>query len=126
MARVHALRAIARAFPPEIESGLPQPDRDILTNLRGDHRDALSQRIADLQRALKPVLPRTTRGQAEAVANWQAAAQTLFTAAQRFDQLLNAALAGANSSGDDSDFERLAASLARLEAQFTAYSKASR
>jgi hypothetical protein len=124
MARVHALRAIAKAFPPEIESGLPQPDRDVLTNLRGDHREALSQRIADLQRALKPVLPGTTRGQAEAVANWQTAAQTLFTAAQGFDQLLNAALAG--PSGDDSDFERLAVALGRLEAQFAMYSKAAR
>jgi hypothetical protein len=127
MARVHALRAIARAFPPDVETGLALSDRETLTNLRDDHRAALTQRIAELRRTLKPVLPGgTVRGGAEPAVTWQAAAQALFTAAQRFDQLLNAALAGPNTAGDDSDFEKLASALGRLEAQFTVYERASR
>jgi anti-sigma factor RsiW len=127
MAHVHALRAIARAFPTDVESGLAAADREVLTSLRADHRVALSQRIADLQRTLKPVLAGATAGGGtEGAVSWQSAAQVLFTAAQRFDQLLNAVLAGANSTGDDGDFERLTVALGRLEAQFAAYQKATR
>jgi hypothetical protein len=151
MARVHALRAIARAFQPAVESGLAAPGRATLTTLRDDHRAVLSQRIADLDRVLKPVLstgapvptseprlsePRSPLSEPRSPLSeprppgsgptWQDTAQALFTAAQRLDRLLNAALAGPNASGDDSDLAKLAAALGSLQAQFAIYEKASR
>ncbi len=126
MARVHALRALARAFPPEVEKGLTVEDTGLLTTLRNDHSAALSQRIVDLQRVLKPLVAQTaTSTIIEETPNWQRSVENLFAAAQRVDDALNAALAGSRTAGGD-NFGQLAGALARLQSQFAAYEKAGR
>ncbi len=44
LARVHALRALAKAFPPTQESVMTTPERQLLAKLRNDHAVALTQR----------------------------------------------------------------------------------
>jgi anti-sigma factor RsiW len=126
MARVHALRALARAFPRDIERSLSATDQAVLGALRSDHAQALSQRIADLRRILKPVIsqaPSQTLG--ETGANWQTSAESLFAAAQQFDTSLNACLAGPGA-GEDAGFAKLAGALSGLQAQFSSYERTSR
>jgi hypothetical protein len=126
MARVHALRALARAFPPEVQSGLAAEDSGLIKTLRDDHAAALEQRIGDLQQILKPVITQPGAGPATAPApNWQSAAESLFVAAQQLDESLNAALAGAGLAGNDSGFGNLGVALGRLQSQFAAYKKTS-
>ena len=115
MARVHALRGLAKAFPPAVESSLSSSDRAVLASLRTDHATALAGQLRELRTILKPILPaqlpRTERVQA---ANWQAGAQALFSAAQNLDQLLNRALAGSKADLNEGDFEQITAALARV------------
>jgi hypothetical protein len=124
MAHLHALRALARAFPPDVESGLASGDQGILMTIRNDHSTALSQRIADLERILKPVIQQTPRVTVpEPAAKWQTSAETLFAIGQQFDDALNGSLAGPGA-GEDSGFAKLAVSLSRLQSQLASYERA--
>jgi hypothetical protein len=126
MARLHALRALARAFPLEIERSLGSGDQAVLASLRSDHWVALTQRIAELQRILKPVIPPAPAStMAEPYSNWQTAAESLFLAGQQFDDSLNASLAGPGA-GEEVGFAKLALALSRLQSQSASYEKASR
>ena len=126
MAHLHALRALARAFPAEIERGLGSGDQGVLRSLRTDHATVLSQRVADLQRILKPVIPQAPAAATpESALNWQTSAEALFVAAQQFDDSLNAALAGPGG-GEDAGFAKLAAALSRLQGQLASYERVSR
>jgi hypothetical protein len=126
MEHLHALRALARAFPADTERGLASGDRDVLLSLRNDHSMALSQRVADLQRILKPVIPQSpTATVPESASNWQTSAEALFAMGQQFDDSLNAALAGPEA-GQDTGFERLAVALSRLQSQLASYQRVSR
>jgi len=118
LARAHALRALAKAFPGPAEASLDANDRDILRVMRSDHTTALAARVRELQTILDPVIPASAlRGEKVESATWQAAAQALFASAQNLDQLLNKALAGSNADADDSDFQHIAAALARVQGQ---------
>jgi hypothetical protein len=126
MARLHALRALARAFPPDIERGLASGDQDVLTSLRNDHSAALSQRLNDLQRILKPVISQPpTVTSLEPASNWQSATEALFASAQQFDDSLNASLAGPGA-GDDTGFAKLAVALSHLQSQLASYERTGR
>ncbi len=125
MAHLHALRALARAFPADVERGLASTDQDVLMSLRNDHSTALSQRVADLQRILKPVVPQDPAATVpESASNWQTSAEALFAIAQQFDDSLNAALAGPEA-GQDTGFEKLAGVLSRLRSQLASYQRVS-
>jgi hypothetical protein len=125
MSRVHALRALARAFPLSVQSSLVADDGNLLKALRGDHAAALEQRIADLQRILKPLVTQPPPSPvAQPASTWQSAAEALFAAAQQLDDSLNAALAGPGATGDDG-FGKLGVAAARLQSQFAVYQKAS-
>ncbi len=127
MARVYALRALARAFRPGTESGLNAADHGVLIALRNDHTAALAQRMAELQRILLPVIPGPLRiNAASAESSWQAAAESLFSAAQALDDSLNMTLAGSRSAGAELSFEKVAPALSRVQAQFAAFDKATR
>jgi anti-sigma factor RsiW len=126
MAHLHALRALARAFPPDIERPLAPGDQDALRSLRNDHSSALSKGVADLQQILKPVIAEApVSNAAEPEPNWQAAAEAVFAAGQQFDDSLNSSLAGPGA-GDDAGLAKLAASLSRLRSQLASYEKAGR
>jgi hypothetical protein len=126
MAHLHALRALARAFPADIERGLASGDQDVLRSLRNDHSMALSQRVADLQRILKPVIPQGPAATVpESASNWQTSAEAMFVAAQQFDDSLNASLAGPGG-GEDAGFAKLAVALSRLQSQLSSYERVSR
>ena len=126
MAHLHALRALARAFPGDIERNLSSGDQGVLISLRNDHSTALSQHVADLQRILKPVIPQAPATTVpESASNWQTSVEVLFAIAQQFDDSLNASLAGPEA-GDDIGFARLATALSRLQSQLAFYERASR
>jgi hypothetical protein len=119
LARVHALRALAKAFPPLQETALNDADRQLLGALRRDHGTALIKRIADLRSVLRPVV---SVNSSEAVtpnrvSNWQAEAENLFLSAQQFDETLNHELAG--NVGNRSDFSRIAEAFAQLDRKAT-------
>lgn len=117
LARVHALRALAHAFPAAQEAEMPGPDRQLLTRLRADHAAALTRRIADLRATLQPAIGSSSpTPETQAAGSWQDAAQDLFTAAQQFDEALNRELAGGGKAGN-SGFARIAEALSRLENQ---------
>jgi len=125
MAHLHALRALARAFPADIERGLASSDQDVLRSLRNDHSIALSQRVADLQGILKPVTPQGPAATVpESASNWQTSAEALFVAAQQFDDSLNASLAGPGA-GEDAGFAKLAVALSRLQSHWASYERVS-
>ncbi len=114
LARVHALRALARAFPPAQESALSAGDQHLLTELRHDHVTALTQKIADLRAALLPVIGNASPdGAAADSATWQDAAQKLLTAAQQLDETLNRELASDAASAND--FGRISRALSHLD-----------
>lgn len=116
MARVHALRALARAFPPDVERGLTISDRDMLATLRNDHVSALSQHIAELRQILQLAIPLPVAPPVvEASPSWQSSVETLFTAAQQLDDLLNTALA--SPKGDAAAFGKLRPALERLQSR---------
>jgi PAS domain-containing protein len=117
LARVHALRAIAKAFPPPQEAALTVDDGRLLTDLRRDHTTALMQRIAELRSALQPVIgnapgePATTT----AAGSWQQSVEQLFIVARQMDETLNSELAGATSDGNG--FTQIATALNALDRQ---------
>jgi len=124
MARVHALRALARAFSLEVESGLTPADGALLETLRDDHTAALSERIGELQRILEPVIAQPSAApNPDPGPNWQRTAETLFAAAQQVDDSLNGVLAGAGAADDNPDFGKLGIALAELQSRFAAYEK---
>ena len=124
MARVHALRTLAKAFPLDTQTALSQPDGDVLASLCHDHAAALSARLHDLRSTLKPILPAEAPSTvAERTAVWQHVVEGLFAAAESFDESLNAALAGAGPD-QDSSFDRLPIALAQLEARAAEFLKA--
>jgi hypothetical protein len=87
---------------------------------------ALSQRVADLQRILKPVIPQATAATVpESASSWQTSVEALFVAAQQFDDSLNASLAGPGA-GEDAGFAKLAVALSRLQSHWASYERASR
>jgi hypothetical protein len=100
MVHVHDLRKLAERFSPGVEQHFDGSDRTTLAQLRRDHAQAFSTKVADLHRLLRPVLLSLGAAQSAAVVeppnppNWQAATETLFAAAQRLDRLLTALLAG--------------------------------
>lgn len=117
LARVHALRALARAFPPAQESALGPSDRSLLAEMRNDHTTALQQKIANLRNVLQPVIANSSNaaGPADTAATWQDAAQKLFIAAQHLDETLNRELAG--TGADSSGFGLIAQGLSQLDRQ---------
>jgi hypothetical protein len=116
LARVHALRALAEAFPPVQESVMSTADRHLLADLWKDHALALPQSIADLRTSLQPVIGRTPRDLTVTpgtAGSWQDDVQKLFQAAQRADQVLNRELAGDAPPGNG--FGQISTALDGLE-----------
>jgi hypothetical protein len=115
MARVFALRGLARRFPQVVEAQLADADRDVLAALRGEHVAGIRRYLGALQASVAPLLPKAAPMDPAAAADWRAAAERTFTAAQAVDHLLNRVLAGGQ------EFARiapeLAEALARLEAE---------
>jgi hypothetical protein len=115
MARVFALRGLARRFPQVVEAQLADADRDVLAALRGEHVAGIRRHLGALQESVAPLLPKVAAMEAAPAADWRATAERTFTAAQSVDHLLNRVLAGGQ------EFARiapeLAEALARLEAE---------
>lgn len=123
MARVHALRALARAFPPDVETLLTDRDRASLAALRDDHAAALDKCIEETERTLSAVTNSIPSVAKPAPVSWQVAIDPLFASAQRFDETLNAVLTGADTGGQTNGFASVAAALGDLRSQFAAFQK---
>jgi hypothetical protein len=115
MARVFALRGLARRFPQVVEAQLADADRDVLASLRGEHVAGIRRHLGALQASVAPLLPKAATTEVAPGADWRVSAERTFTAAQSVDHLLNRVLAGGQ------EFARiapeLAEALARLEAE---------
>jgi hypothetical protein len=98
-----------------VEAQLADADRDVLAALRGEHVAGIRRYLGALQASVAPLLPKAAPMEAAPAADWRAAAERTFTAAQAVDHLLNRVLAGGQ------EFARiapeLAEALARLEAE---------
>ena len=99
MARVYALRALAQRFPAAAEQEIAPADRQVLTDLAFAHASALGKAVADLERALAPVLVslggEPAQGQPVTGAAWQATAEDLFRTSRRVEVLLSALVGAA-------------------------------
>jgi hypothetical protein len=107
--RAYALAALARRFPPPVETTLTARDRTAVRAIALDHSNALSVSVVAMSTLLAPVVPPAPAAPG-ALANWQETAENVMAAARDVDQELNA--------GSTSDLEsrkaRLGGALARL------------
>ena len=117
LARVHALRALARAFAPGQEAAMDAADRELLAELRRAHVNAMDKKLVELRSALQPLVGNTARAPATKSdgETWQTSTQKLFLAAQELDEVLNRELAG--DAGNGSDFGLIAKALSQFDRQ---------
>ena len=109
LARAHALRSLARRFPPDVEAQFSAADIAVLRKIEDDHSRALAASVRQMNEVIRPVV-RSGFASTETAdyATWQSGAENVLGAAREVDQVLTRALAG-NATGIDPD-----AALARL------------
>jgi len=126
MARAHALRTLARAFPPALERSLAGEDPDLLASLRNGHAAGMATRLDELRSALEPIMERqspASRTLPGVNESWQAAEESLFAACKDLDHVLNRTLAGSKSDAQDADFMRIAEALGRVQTQLDRFQR---
>jgi hypothetical protein len=121
LARAHALRELARHFPPETEAQLISNERTLLDSLRSDHfnvlRTTFRRVLADTRQIVAP------SGAAPVVPsrNWHLHAYDLVPAMERIDQILTRLLAtGGNGESQSTLLSELGRALSRMEAEIAA------
>ncbi len=132
MARAYALRRLAERFPAGAESQMSAQDRQLLRQLQREHTAALRQRVAEIDRVLKPVLA-SMRGAGNAAPGgalssnaWQPATEELFQSARRVEKLLAVMFGAATAeSAEDQLPVQLLSSLAQLRAKVEGYERLS-
>jgi hypothetical protein len=98
LARAHALRKLANRFPPDVERTLTPPEHRMLAELRARHLTALSSLSDSIKQRIVDVFGAVPRPSAIACGpNWQECTTAAVSASQKFDTLLNSALAGTGS-----------------------------
>jgi hypothetical protein len=121
MARAHALRRLARKFPPADEAALGNDGRRLLGKLDQEHSTALLEQSVTLERLIGPlleamgaVMPAEPFPDPE---NWQTAAENAFLASRRVESLLAATLGMSAAGAPDQQLpSELLAALARMKA----------
>jgi len=124
MARAYALRRLAQQFPPQAEGQLKPEERTLLRSLAGEHVRTLMQEVTAIDRLASPAL-RSLGGSGAAAPQpssdqtWQAAAETILSAARQTDTLLAALLGAAlpNAAGLDQPAQNFARQLLSALAQ---------
>ena len=131
MARVYALRRLAERFPVETESQLSAQDRQVLRQLQREHVAALKQRVAEVDRLVRPALA-SIRGAgasppgALSATAWQPATEELFQSARRVEKLLAVMFGAApGETADDQLPAQLLSSLTQLRAKVEGYDRIS-
>jgi hypothetical protein len=119
LARAHALRNLAARFPPDVDQALSPGDQRILGDLRGRHLLALQAVSQSIERQINDVFGVGASGSPRACSGWQDCTSVVLAASQKFDELLNAALAGAGG-GMSPTAGDLTAALAVWKQQITA------
>ena len=98
LARAHALRKLANRFPPDLERTLTPPEHRALADLRARHLKALSSLSDSIKHRIVDVFGTVPRPAEIACGpNWQECTTAAVSASQKFDTLLNSALAGTGS-----------------------------
>ena len=98
LARAHALRKLANRFPPDLERTLAPPEHRALADLRARHLTALSSLSDSIKHRIVDVFGTVPRPAEIACGpNWQECTTAAVSASQKFDTLLNSALAGTGS-----------------------------
>ncbi|MDZ4802457.1 MAG: zf-HC2 domain-containing protein [Bryobacteraceae bacterium] len=122
LARAHALRALARRFPPAVEAQFGAADVAMLRKIEDDHTRALAASVRQMNDVIRPVVRSVSTSAAVAdFETWQAGAENVLGAAREVDQVLTRALAG-NTSGIDPDeaLSKLGRAAADLQARVAA------
>ena len=123
LARAHALRNLAARFPPDVDRALSPDDHRMLDDLRGRHLQALQKISESVERQIQDVFGVGSKGSPRSCSGWQDCASAVLAASQRFDELLNAALAGAGG-GKSPTAGDLTAALAVWKQQIAALAEA--
>jgi len=123
LARIHALRRLAAAFPAAREAGLSGEDRRSLAALRADHARVLQHSAGQLAQVMLPALESVgypaPRVEGHLAADWQSACGELLQTARQVERHLGALLHGASDAPDAA--ARLAESVTLLKLQADAY-----
>jgi hypothetical protein len=118
-AHSHALRVLAREFPPKVESQLSAPSAGTLLTLRQRQVGAITYALRQLREQLKPLLAEETNTAEEngTAANWQAGAENLYDSTRNLDQQVSRLLSGSYSEqAGEQMLKQLPVELSRTEA----------
>lgn len=88
MSRAYALRRLAERFPAAAETDLNPADLQLLRTLREEHTSALRKQVAEIERAVKPVLGTAPAGNAHLAGDWQSGAGQIMQSSRRLEKLL--------------------------------------
>jgi len=92
--RAYALAALATRFPPNIESGLPAPGRQLLESIRRDHLRASADHLQRLAGLLSSGFGIDGSAAPQPLRDWHSHATAFRDSVQAFDRLLTAMLTG--------------------------------
>jgi cytochrome c1 len=118
MARAHALRGLAKRFPPGVEAPMSAAARALLAAMRERHEQVLASEVSSLERQVRPFLgPSAPAPPARpAGEDWRTRTLLVFAEAERVDRLVGAVFAGSqDATAGDATPAALAAALAKLE-----------
>jgi hypothetical protein len=121
VARAHALRALARRFPPAVEAQLAPADLAVLHRIEDDHTRALLASVRQMVDVIRPVVKVGAAVPEEDYPSWQAGAESVLTAALTVDGVLTKALATREPAVDPDDaLNRLGRSASDLQMRVAA------
>ncbi len=122
LARAHALRALARRFPPEVEAQLPAADIATLHRIEDDHTRALVASVRQMNEVIRPVLRSAPAASvADEYDTWQAGAENVLGIARELDGVLTRALTGTSPAANpDEALTKLGRTAADLQARVAA------
>ena len=126
MERAHALRRLAQSFPPDVETQLTAPQRQLLERLRQEHARALLEYVTGAEGHIRSALGVTleNRPPVNAPGKWQAETEPLFAEAQHVESMLVALLGGSPDQMQSPELlAQAAASLAQLRKRAENYQR---
>lgn len=120
LARVHAVRELARRFPPNIESRLTAEDQTLLGSLLTDHISALRTAWDRVLLPVRQVVTLSTSSPRLPAQSWQEHAQRLVAAGEGADRVLTNLLAIPGGPTNRTALAELDSALTHFEAEVTA------
>ena len=126
MERAHALRRLAQSFPPNVETQLTAPQRQLLERLRQEHARALLEYVTGAEGHIRSAFGITLENTppVNAPGKWQAETEPLFAEAQHVESMLVALLGGSPDQMQSPELPaQTAASMAQLRKRAENYQR---